>query len=266
MAAEDIRQDTKVVEQIVDDMDLFDDDLMSMVFDGNIEATELLLGIILRQDDIIVISVVGQREFQNPVVGGRNIRLDILAKDSTGKHYNIEVQKKPEGAHIRRARFNSSMMDSRMLKEGQEFSELRDSYMVFITQTDIFGYGLPIYTINRHFEEIDDLFDDGSHIVYVNGSYKGDDAVGKLMHDFGCKESKDIYYPELAKGVKHFKEEEGGRKNMCEAVEKYAERKRIDALYEVVKNLMETMKLSAEQAMSAMKISDQDKTVLLKRL
>ena len=37
--------------------------------------------------------------------------------------------------------------------------------------------------------------------------------------DFGCKESKDIYYPELANGVKHFKEEEGGRKIMCEAVE-----------------------------------------------
>lgn len=52
-----------------------------------------------------------------------------------------------------------------------------------------------------------------------------DDAVGKLMHDFGCKYSKDIYYPELAKGVKHFKEEEGGRKAMCEAVEKYAEKK-----------------------------------------
>ena len=110
-----------------------------------------------------------------------------------------------------------------MLKEGQEFSELQDSYMVFITQTDIFDYGLPIYTINRHFEEIDDKFDDGSHIVYVNGSYKGNDAVGRLMHDFGCKKSEDIYYPELAKGVKHFKEE--GRKVMCEAVEKYAEKK-----------------------------------------
>lgn len=89
------------------------------------------------------------------------------------------------------------------------------------------------------------------------------------MHDFGCKESKDIYYPELAKGVKHFKEE-GGRKIMCEAVEKYAqsyaETKRIDALYEVVKNLMETMKLNAEQAMSAIKISENDKEVLLKRL
>lgn len=230
-------QDSKTVEQIVDDMDLFDDDLMSMVFDGNIEATELLLKIILKWDDVVVMSVVGQREFQSPVVGGRNIRLDILAKDSTGKQYNIEVQKKPEGAHVRRARFNSSMMDSRMLKEGQEFSELRDSYVVFITQTDVFGHGLPIYTINRHFEEIDGLFGDGSHIVYVNGSYKGDDAVGRLMHDFGCKESKDIYYPELAKGVKHFKEEEGGRKAMCEAVERYAEKK-VAAKVEEERSLM----------------------------
>ena len=80
----------------------------------------------------------------------------------------------------------------------------------------------------------------------MNGSYKGEDAIGKLMHDFGCKESKNIYSPELAKGVKHFKEEEGSRKVMSEAVERYAEKyaegKRIDVLYEAVKNLMETMK------------------------
>ncbi|MDE7428833.1 MAG: PD-(D/E)XK nuclease family transposase [Lachnospiraceae bacterium] len=269
MAEEEIRQDTRTVEQIVDDMNLFDDDLMSMVFDSNIEATELLLKIILKQDDIQVVSVVGQREFQSPVVGGRDIRLDILAKDSTGKHYNVEVQKKPEGAHIRRARFNSSMLDSRMLKAGQEFSELQDSYMVFLTQTDIFGYGIPIYTINRHFEEIDDLFDDGSHIVYVNGNYRGDDKIGKLLHDFGCKKSKDMYYPELAKGVRHFKEE-GGRKVMCEAVERYAEQKaenaRLDSLLKSIKNLMESMKWSAEQAMVAMKVSDADKAILLKEL
>jgi hypothetical protein len=139
------------------------------------------------------------------------------------------------------------MMDSRMLKAGQEFSELQDSYMVFITQTDIFGHGLPIYTINRHFEEIDDLFDDGSHIVYVNGSYKGDDAIGKLMHDFGCKESKDICYPELAKGVKHFKEE-GGRKIMCEAVEKYAKNAVVDDRSETVKRMLTKGKSSEEIA------------------
>ena len=93
MAVEEIQRDKKIVEQIVDDMDLFDDDLMAMVFDGNNLATGLLLKIILKRDDITVISVVGQREFQNPVVGGRDIRLDILAKDSMGKYYNIEVRK-----------------------------------------------------------------------------------------------------------------------------------------------------------------------------
>lgn len=266
MAGKELEYDNRTVEQIVDDMDLFDDDLMSMVFDGNNKAAELLLRIILKQGDITVISVVGQREFQSPVVDGRNVRLDILAKDSTGKYYNIEVQKRPEGAHIRRARFNSSMMDSRMLKEGQDFSELRDSYMVFITQTDIFGYGIPIYTINRHFKEIDDWFDDGSNIIYVNGSYKGDDAVGRLLHDFGCKESKDMYYPELAEGVRHFKEEEGGRKVMCESVEKYGDRRALDKQIEIIKNLMESMKWTAEQAMSAMKISEKDKVIILKKL
>ena len=259
-------QDIETIEQIIDEMNLFDDDLMSMVFDGNIPATELLLKIILKRDDIIVISVASQREFKNPIAGGRDIRLDILAKDNKGKHYDIEGQKRPEGAHVRHARFNSSMMDVRMLKAEQEFSELRDSYMVFITQTDIFGHGMPIYTVNRHFEETEDWFNDGSHIVYVNGSYKGEDAVGKLMHDLGCKESKDIYYQELAEGVKHFKEEEGGRKLMCEAVEKYADRKILDKQLEMVRNLMDSMKLTAEQAMTALKFSDQEKAVLMKKM
>ncbi len=265
MIREEQKQDIRTVEQIIDDMSLFDDDLMSMVFDRNKEATELLLRIILKQDDIEVVSVVGQRELKSPVVGGRDIRLDIWAKDRTGKHYNVEVQQKPEGAHIRRARFNSSMMDSRMLKEGQEFSELQDSYMVFITRTDIFGRGIPVYTINRRFDGTDELFDDGSHIIYVNGAYKGNDAIGNLMHDFSCRESKDMYYPELAEGVKHFKEE-GGRKRMCEAVEKYADKRALDKQIEMIKNLMESMKWSAEQAMAALKISDADKDVLLKEL
>lgn len=214
-------QNAERINQIVDNLTLFDDDLMSMVFDGNIPATELLLKAVLKKEDMSVISVVGQRELQNPVIGGRNICLDILAKDNAGIQYNVEVQQSSAGAAERRARFHSSMIDTRMLKERQKFTELLDSYVIFITKKDYFGYGLPIYTINRHCEETDKLFQDGSHIIYVNGSYKGNDEIGRLMHDFACKDSKDIYFPELAKSVRHFKEE-GGRKIMCEAVEKYA--------------------------------------------
>ena len=53
----------KRVNKLVDDMTLFDDDLMSHVFDKNIEATELILRIILGED-IKVISVEGQDELK----------------------------------------------------------------------------------------------------------------------------------------------------------------------------------------------------------
>ena len=240
------------VEQIIDNLTLFDDDLMSMVFDGNLPAAELLLRIILKRDDLQIISVIGQKELENPIVGGRNIRLDILVQDKEGKIFNVEVQRSNKGADERRARFHSSMIDSRMLKAKQDFKELRESYVIFITQNDYFGYGLPIYTVNRYLEELGIVFRDGSHIIYVNGSYRGNDEIGKLMYDFACKDSKDMHYPELAEGVKHFKEE-GGRELMCEAVEAYAAKKAEEAAKKAAE---EAAKKAAEEAAIKTTIED----------
>ena len=83
--------------------------------------------------------------------------------------------------------------------------------MIMITQNDYFGRGFPVYTINRYIEELDTCFQDGSHIVYVNGRYRGNDPIGRLMQDFRCKKAKDMYHKELADGMKHFKEG-GGRR------------------------------------------------------
>ena len=44
--------------------------------------------------------------------------------------------------------------------------------------------GLPLYHIDRYVREAGKLFEDGSHIIYVNGNYKGDDEIGHLMQDF----------------------------------------------------------------------------------
>ena len=218
-----VLQNAADIERIVDGLTLFDDDLMSLVFDGNVPAAELVLRIILKRDDIKVVRVVGQKELENPLVKGRNIRIDILARDSAGRFFNVEVQRDSAGADVRRARFHSSMVDSRMLGAGQEFCELRESYVIFITEEDYFRAGLPVYTIERHIEEMGRKFQDGSHIIYVNGSYRNDDPIGRLMRDFACKDAKDIHYQELAEGVRHFKEEKGGREVMCQAVEEYAD-------------------------------------------
>ena len=52
---------------------------------------------------------------------------------------------------------------------------------------------------------------------------------------------------------------------MCKAMEDRIEKERIGVLTKNIVNLMDTMRWTAEQAMSALKVSDEDKEALLKK-
>ena len=264
-----VKQEWERVNSLVDTLTLFDDELMGRVFDRNAKATELVLRLILGRN-IKVISVNGQEEIRNAKVGGRNIILDVHAIDVAGEEMNIEVQGGSEGAHVRRARYHSSMLDTGMLKESQPLKELKDSYVIFIYKSDKFGKGLPLYHVDRYIKETEETFGDGSHIIYVNGSYNGDDAIGKLVSDFHQTDSEKMYYSELADGVEHYKETEKGRGNMSEAVEKYAREYAEECVIvekiTSVKNLMNNMKLTLEQALNALGISDKDREQIINQL
>ena len=257
------------INKLIDGLTLFDDDLMSRVFDKNIEATELLLRIILERK-IKVISVNGQEEMKSAAVGGRNITLDVHALDENEEKMDIEVQGNSEGAHIRRARYHSSVLDSRMLKEGQEFKEIKDSYVIFIYKRDKFQEGLPLYHIDRYVRETGKLFEDGSHIIYVNGNYKGDDEIGHLMQDFHQTDPDNMHYKELSQGVRHFKEVEEGRDTMCEAVQEYAKEYASECLKtekaELVENFMKNMNLTLEQALDAAGIHGEEREAIIQLL
>lgn len=133
--------------RMISEMRLFDDNLMTLVFDKNIPATELLLNILLKRDDLKVLEVVAQREYKSPVPKGRSITIDIHAIDANKREYDVEVQRADAGTDVHRARFHSSMVDSRMLKAGKDFKEIRDSYVIFISENDVMGAGLPLYHI-----------------------------------------------------------------------------------------------------------------------
>ena len=60
---------------------------------------------------------------------------------------------------------------------------------------------------------------DGAHIIYVNGEYRGNDAVGRLMHDFFCTRAADMNYRVLADRVSDFKESDKGVSDMCESLD-----------------------------------------------
>ena len=264
-----LRQNPRNVNELVNELTLFDDDLMSRVFDKNIEATELILRIILGRK-IKVIRVNGQEEVRNAEVGGRNITLDVYAMDENGQEMDIEVQGNSEGAQIRRARYHSSVLDSKMLKEGQPFKKLKDSYVIFIYRHDKFKKGLPVYHIDRYIRETGEIFEDGSHIVYVNGNYKGDDEIGQLMSDFHQVDPDNMHYKELSQGVKHFKEVEEGRDSMCEAVQEYAkeyaDQRAIDTTINIVKNVIKNTNCTLDQALDVAGIHGEERERVIEQL
>lgn len=83
--------------QILEGFRLLDDDFMTMVFQENKEATELLLNILLKRRDIGVMEVITQKEEKNPIIGGRSIVLDIFAKDSEGKTTMLRSKDRMKG-------------------------------------------------------------------------------------------------------------------------------------------------------------------------
>ena len=72
----------------------------------------------------------------------------------------------------------------------------------------------------RQVRETGTFFNDQAHIVYVNSQIKDETALGKLMHDFFCTNSKDMNYSILAQRVRYFKEDTKGVAAMCRAMEK----------------------------------------------
>ncbi len=136
---------------------------------------------------------------------------DIITATSQSR----EVQRKDDGAGIRRARFHLSIMDTNSLMPGQDFEELGDNYVIFITENDVLKKGLPLYTIDRSIRETGERIDDGSHILYVNGAVRDTKTpLGKLMHDFFCVDPDKMWYPVLAKRTRYFKEDERGINEM----------------------------------------------------
>lgn len=223
---------------------LMDDDFMSKVFEDR-ACTQLLLQIILERKDLEVQSVRSQYDLKN--LQGRSVRLDILAVDQANRAYNIEVQRSDSGAAVKRARYNSSLLDANLTAKGDRYEQLNETYVIFITERDVLGDGLPIYHIDRIIRESGKAFGDESHIVYVNAQIQDETSLGRLMHDFVCFSAETMYYPTLAERVRYFKEEQKGVVTMCKALEEMRKNERI----EVAQRLLEVGKLTYEDIATA---------------
>ena len=199
---------------------LLDDEFMKRCLKDNIPAVECILRIIMNQPDLEVLTV--RIEDTIPNLQGHGIRMDVHAIDSAGTEYDIEVQRSDKRAGARRARFNSSLLDLNSLKKGSPYDHLPESYVIFITENDILQHGLSRYHINRIIEELQEPFNDGAHIIYVNGSYQGQDDIGKLMNDFRCTNAEEMILEPLKNVVFRYKNNPEEVNAMCREMEKWS--------------------------------------------
>lgn len=216
---------------------LMDDDFLSAFFRDNIEDTEFILRIILNKPALKVKSVHAQHELKN--LNGRSVRLDVHAVEENGTEINIEIQRDDRGAGFKRARHNSSLLDASILKPGQKPEELPETYVIFITESDVIGLDEPIYPIERYISVQGKYIpvDDGAHTIYVNGAKQGNETeLEKLMHDFSCIRAEDMYYSQLAKKMRYLKEDEKGVESMCRVMEEMRDDVRVENALEMIRD------------------------------
>ena len=239
---------------VVKNLRLMDDTFMSKCLENAPECIELILQIILGKKDLKVIK--SQTEYPIKSLQGRGVRFDVFARDSKGREYDIEIQRAKDGAEPKRARYNSALMDANALKSGEDFDKLRDTYVIFITENDMMGGGKDVYHVNRMIEELGcRAFGDGTHIIYVNGATRSKSDIGKLMHDFLCRNAAEMYFDILKRQVSQFKNSDEGRRIMCKAVEEFAERRaaeskregRREAVLALAKKLLANGKLMLKE-------------------
>ncbi len=227
----------------VEESNLFDDLFFSVAAE-DIAFCEEVLQTILLDKYLKVESVTVQRDERN--LYGRSVILDALCILGDGRKCNIEVQKEDNVDHIKRVRFNSSVITARESNTGDSFNELITLIVVYISRTDILKRGKTIYHIVNTIRETGEEIDDGLYRIFVNAEINDETDISELMDCFMQKEVNNPKFPNVSNRVKYLKKDEGGRRNMLSLREEFIAEGREEAKQEVLE-LKEELKAEGRE-------------------
>ena len=197
------------------------DDTFFEVLADDIGVCQEMLRIILEDEKLIVKDVIVQSSERN--LYGRSVRLDALCILGNGKKCNVEVQRSNKDHHLKRVRFNASVITVRDSQTDDKFEETIDLIVVYISEFDIFKCGRVIYHVDSVIRETQEKVDDGLERVFVNTAVKDGTTISEYMDCFLQKEIDNAKFPKLTNRVHYLKHEEGGVNAVCEIMRKYSD-------------------------------------------
>ena len=111
-----------------------------------------------------------QRTIRN-YISNRDVRLDVYFEDDENTVYNVEMQTTSDNDIKRRARYYQSKIDAKNTNRSSFFSEMKNTYIIFICTFDPLDKGLPMYTVkNQVVEDNNVKYDDGATKIFINAS------------------------------------------------------------------------------------------------
>ncbi|MCI8625065.1 MAG: Rpn family recombination-promoting nuclease/putative transposase [Lachnospiraceae bacterium] len=99
----------------------------------------------------------------------KSVRLGVYLKDEKGTVYNIEIQTTNSRNIPKRTRFYQGMIDLNAIEKGADYSELPQSFVIFICTFDVFGESRWKYTFENICRENMNLsLQDGTTKIFFN--------------------------------------------------------------------------------------------------
>ena len=215
-----------------------------------------------------MVSIIAIKETCNPCYNSKGVRLDVYVQGSD-KIFDIEVQTyKPENL-AKRMRYYQGIIDVDSLQRGTYYTELKQSFIIFICTFDPFGLNLPMYSFKNKCLQSDKLVleDETLKVVFNTQSFNKENNLerkailnylynNKASTDFTKKIStlvEDLKQSEKFKGeymminIRDYEIADRAKKEgIQQGISQGAEQTKI----ETAKNLL-TMNLSLEQIAQA---------------
>ena len=221
-----------------------------------------------------------------PYYTSKGVRLDVYLKDSD-KVIDIECQANLKLALGKRMRYYQSMIDIDSLMKGEEYENLKESYILFICKDDPFKddkenlFSLPCYTFKNTCAENDavNLDDKTVKVVYNASAYEKeeDPLIRDFLHFIYTDEpGDDELSSRLSELVKQYKENETSRSDYLavnlhdhdiryEALQEGAQNKAVEAAINLLKmNVLTPEQIAQAQGLPLEKILELQKSIPVK--
>ncbi|EEW54261.1 Rpn family recombination-promoting nuclease/putative transposase [Limosilactobacillus antri] len=135
----------------------------------------------------------------------RGVRFDVYTKDQDGVVYEIDMQVRHTRGLPQRVRYYQGRIDSEMLKHGQQYATLRQSYVIFICPFDPFNLGRHRYDFANYCQQDQSLaLGDGRTAIFLNTKGTQDDVSKDLRNFLDYVDNRDVENDEYVAELKDY--------------------------------------------------------------